>query len=122
MVMPFFDKCILPIPLKEVIADFQSQSVITEDNVTMQIDLIVYFQITEPKLIRYGENNNISEIEKVTITTLRTIIGNLKLDEALTSRDAINAKMREIIDESTRAWGIKINRVELKDILPSQDI
>jgi regulator of protease activity HflC (stomatin/prohibitin superfamily) len=121
-VIPFFDRCGSPISLKEIVADFQPQPVITEDNVTMQIDTVVYFQITDPKLFSYGVENPIRAIENLTATTLRNIVGDLELDETLTSRDTVNSKMRVILDEATDPWGIKINRVELKNILPPRDI
>ena len=122
MVIPFFDKCANPISLKEIVADFNPQPVITKDNVTMQIDTVVYFQVTDPKLFSYGVDNPIRAIENLTATTLRNIVGELELDETLTSRDTVNAKMRAILDEATDPWGIKINRVELKNILPPKDI
>ncbi len=121
-VIPFFDRCTTPISLKEIVADFKPQPVITKDNVTMQIDTVVYFQITDPKLFTYGVDNPIKAIENLTATTLRNIVGELELDETLTSRELVNAKMREILDEATDPWGIKINRVELKNILPPRDI
>lgn len=122
LVIPFFDRCLQPISLKEIVADFNPQPVITKDNVTMQIDTVVYFQITDPKLFSYGVDNPIRAIENLTATTLRNIVGELELDETLTSRDTVNAKMRTILDEATDPWGIKINRVELKNILPPKDI
>ena len=122
LVIPFFDRCLQPISLKEIVADFNPQPVITKDNVTMQIDTVVYFQITDPKLFSYGVDNPIRAIENLTATTLRNIVGELELDETLTSRDTVNAKMRAILDEATDPWGIKINRVELKNILPPKDI
>lgn len=122
IVFPFFDKTHKPISLKEMVADFQPQPVITRDNVTMQIDTVVYFQITDAKLFTYGVDKPIKAIENLTATTLRNIVGELELDETLTSRDTVNAKMRVILDEATDPWGIKINRVELKNILPPQDI
>ena len=121
-VIPFFDRCGTPISLKETVADFQPQPVITKDNVTMQIDTVVYFQVTDPKLFSYGVDNPIRAIENLTATTLRNIVGDLELDETLTSRDTVNSKMRMILDEATDPWGIKINRVELKNILPPRDI
>ena len=121
-VIPFFDRCSSPISLKEIVADFKPQPVITKDNVTMQIDTVVYFQITDPKLFTYGVDNPIRAIENLTATTLRNIVGELELDETLTSRDTVNGKMRAILDEATDPWGIKINRVELKNILPPKDI
>lgn len=122
MVIPFFDRCSRPISLKEIVADFKPQPVITKDNVTMQIDTVVYFQVTDPKLFSYGVDSPIRAIENLTATTLRNIVGELELDETLTSRDIVNTKMRNIIDEATDPWGIKINRVELKNILPPKDI
>ena len=122
IVLPFFDKTHKPISLKEMVADFQPQPVITRDNVTMQIDTVVYFQITDAKLFTYGVDRPIKAIENLTATTLRNIVGELELDETLTSRDTVNAKMRVILDEATDPWGIKINRVELKNILPPADI
>ncbi len=121
-VIPIFDKCSRPISLKEIVADFKPQPVITKDNVTMQIDTVVYFQVTDPKLFSYGVDSPIRAIENLTATTLRNIVGELELDETLTSRDIVNTKMRNIIDEATDPWGIKINRVELKNILPPKDI
>ena len=108
--------------LKEMVRDFDPQPVITKDNVTMQIDTVVYFQITDPKLYTYGVEYPISAIESLTATTLRNIIGELELDQTLTSRDIINSKMRSILDEATDPWGIKVNRVEVKNILPPRDI
>ena len=122
MVLPFFDRCSKPISLKEIVADFKPQPVITKDNVTMQIDTVVYFQVTDPKLFSYGVDSPVRAIENLTATTLRNIVGELELDETLTSRDIVNTKMRNIIDEATDPWGIKINRVELKNILPPKDI
>ena len=122
LVIPFFDKCSKPISLKETVADFKPQPVITKDNVTMQIDTVVYFQVTDPKLYTYGVDCPIRAIENLTATTLRNIVGELELDETLTSRDTVNTKMRVILDEATDPWGIKINRVELKNILPPRDI
>ena len=122
MTIPFFEKASRPISLKEKVADFKPQSVITKDNVTMQIDTVVYFQITDPKLYAYGVEQPIAAIENLTATTLRNIVGELELDETLTSRDTVNSKMRIILDEATDPWGIKINRVELKNILPPKDI
>lgn len=122
MVLPFFDRCSKPISLKEIVADFKPQPVITKDNVTMQIDTVVYFQVTDPKLFTYGVDSPIRAIENLTATTLRNIVGELELDETLTSRDTVNTKMRQILDEATDPWGIKINRVELKNILPPHDI
>jgi len=122
LVIPFFDRCSMPISLKEIVADFKPQPVITKDNVTMQIDTVVYFQVTDPKLYSYGVDNPVRAIENLTATTLRNIVGELELDETLTSRDTVNSKMRQILDEATDPWGIKINRVELKNILPPKDI
>ena len=122
VILPFFDRCIPAISLKEIVADFKPQPVITKDNVTMQIDTVVYFQITDPKLFTYGVDRPIMAIETLTATTLRNIVGELELDETLTSRDTVNSKMRIILDEATDPWGIKINRVELKNILPPRDI
>ncbi len=121
-ILPFFDKTSAPISLKEKVADFQPQPVITKDNVTMQIDSVVYFQITDPKLFTYGIERPLNAIENLTATTLRNIVGELELDETLTSRDIINSKMRAILDEATDPWGIKVTRVELKNILPPKDI
>ena len=121
-VLPFFDRANKPISLKERVADFNPQPVITKDNVTMQIDTVVYFQITDPKLFTYGVDRPIKAIENLTATTLRNIVGELELDETLTSRDMVNNKMRIILDEATDGWGIKVNRVELKNILPPKDI
>ncbi|MDD3392374.1 MAG: SPFH/Band 7/PHB domain protein [Bacilli bacterium] len=120
--IPFIDRTANVVTLKEIVKDFAPQPVITKDNVTMQIDTVVYFQITDPKLYTYGVDNPISAIENLTATTLRNIIGDLELDETLTSRDIINTKMRAILDEATDPWGIKVNRVELKNILPPRDI
>ena len=121
-ILPFFDKTSAPISLKEKVADFQPQPVITKDNVTMQIDSVVYFSITDPKLFTYGIERPLNAIENLTATTLRNIVGELELDETLTSRDIINSKMRSILDEATDPWGIKVTRVELKNILPPKDI
>jgi len=120
--IPFIDKIANTITLKEQIRDFPPQPVITKDNVTMQIDTVVYFQITDPKLYTYGIEYPINAIENLTATTLRNIIGDLELDETLTSRDLINTHMRTILDEATDPWGIKVNRVEVKNILPPRDI
>lgn len=120
--IPFIDRISGVISLKEMVKDFAPQPVITKDNVTMQIDTVVYFQITDPKLYTYGVENPINAIENLTATTLRNIIGELELDQTLTSRDIINSKMRSILDEATDPWGIKINRVEVKNILPPRDI
>lgn len=121
-VLPLFDRTLPAISLKERVADFKPQPVITKDNVTMQIDTVVYFQVLDPKLYTYGVERPINAIENLTATTLRNIVGELELDETLTSRDTVNTKMRNILDEATDPWGIKINRVELKNILPPKDI
>jgi regulator of protease activity HflC (stomatin/prohibitin superfamily) len=120
--IPFFERVLKIVSLKEQVADFLPQPVITKDNVTIQIDTVLYFQITDPKLFAYGVENPMSAIENLTATTLRNIIGELELDQSLTSRDIINAKMRSILDEATDPWGIKVNRVELKNIVPPKDI
>lgn len=120
--IPLIEKIARKVTLKEQVVDFEPQPVITKDNVTMQIDTVVYFQITDPKLFTYGVENPMAAIENLTATTLRNIIGDLELDETLTSRDVINTKMRTILDEATDAWGIKVNRVELKNIIPPQAI
>ncbi len=120
--IPFIDRISNNVSLKEKVRDFAPQPVITKDNVTMQIDTVVYFQITDPKLYTYGVENPINAIENLTATTLRNIIGDLELDETLTSRDLINNKMCVILDEATDPWGIKINRVEVKNIIPPKDI
>ena len=120
--IPFIDSISNKVTLKEIVKDFAPQPVITKDNVTMQIDTVVYFQITDPKLYTYGVENPINAIETLTATTLRNIIGELELDETLTSRDLINNKMCLILDEATDPWGIKINRVEVKNIIPPRDI
>ena len=120
--IPFIERVVKKVSLKEQVADFDPQPVITKDNVTMQIDTVIYFQITDPKLYTYGVEYPMNAIENLTATTLRNIIGELELDQSLTSRDTINAKMRSILDEATDPWGIKVNRVELKNILPPQDI
>ena len=120
--IPFIDRVSNIVTLKEIVKDFPPQPVITKDNVTMQIDTVVYFQITDPKLYTYGVEYPISAIENLTATTLRNIIGELELDETLTSRDVINSKMRSILDEATDPWGIKVTRVEVKNILPPKDI
>ena len=120
--MPFVDRVASVVSMKEQVKDFDPQPVITKDNVTMQIDTVVYFQITDPKLYTYGVDYPISAIENLTATTLRNIIGELELDQTLTSRDIINTKMRAILDEATDPWGIKVNRVEVKNILPPRDI
>ena len=121
-VVPFVDRVANTVTLKEIVKDFAPQPVITKDNVTMQIDTVVYFQITDPKLYTYGVENPINAIENLTATTLRNIIGELELDQTLTSRDIINSKMRSILDEATDPWGIKVNRVEVKNIIPPRDI
>ena len=121
-VLPLFDKVLPPVSLKERVADFAPQPVITKDNVTMQIDTVVYYQVLDVKLFTYGVERPIAAIENLTATTLRNIVGELELDETLTSRDTVNTKMRSILDEATDPWGIKINRVELKNILPPRDI
>ncbi len=120
--LPFFDKIARRVNLKEQVVDFEPQAVITKDNVTMHIDTVVYFQITDPKLYTYGVERPMMAIENLTATTLRNIIGDLELDETLTSRDTVNTKMRAILDEATDPWGIKINRVELKNIIPPREI
>ena len=120
--MPFIDRVARRVNLKEQVHDYPPQPVITKDNVTMQIDTVVYFQITDPKLYCYGVEQPMTAMETLTATTLRNIIGDLELDQTLTSRDVINTKMRAILDEATDPWGIKVNRVELKNILPPQDI
>lgn len=122
-IVPFIDKSVGgPISLKERVADFDPQAVITKDNVTMQIDTVVYYQVTDAKLFTYGVEEPIRAIENLTATTLRNLVGELELDGTLTSRDTVNSKMRMILDEATDPWGIKINRVELKNILPPKDI
>lgn len=120
--IPFLDRIARRVSLKEQVLDYPPQPVITKDNVTMQIDTVVYFQITDPKLYAYGVEQPMAAMETLTATTLRNIIGDLELDQTLTSRDIINTKMRAILDEATDPWGIKVNRVELKNILPPQDI
>lgn len=120
--IPFIDRISNKVSLKERVVDFPPQPVITKDNVTMQIDAVVYYQITDPKLYTYGVERPMSAIENLTATTLRNIIGELELDETLTSRDTINTKMRSILDDATDPWGIKINRVELKNIMPPSEI
>lgn len=120
--MPFIDRISNVVSKKEIVKDFDPQPVITKDNVTMQIDTVVYFQITDPKLYTYGVEHPIQALETLTATTLRNIIGDLELDETLTSRDVINTEMRSILDEATDPWGIKVSRVELKNILPPRDI
>ena len=120
--IPFIDRVAKRVSLKEQVLDYPPQPVITKDNVTMQIDTVVYFQITDPKLYAYGVEMPMAAMETLTATTLRNIIGDLELDQTLTSRDVVNTKMRAILDEATDPWGIKVNRVELKNILPPQDI
>ena len=120
--IPFIDRVARRVSLKEQVLDYPPQPVITKDNVTMQIDTVVYFQITDPKLYTYGVEHPMAAMETLTATTLRNIIGDLELDQTLTSRDIINTKMRAILDEATDPWGIKVNRVELKNILPPTDI
>ena len=120
--IPFFDRIARRVSLKEQVLDYPPQPVITKDNVTMQIDTVVYFSITDPKLYTYGVEQPMAAMETLTATTLRNIIGDLELDQTLTSRDIINTKMRAILDEATDPWGIKVNRVELKNILPPADI
>ena len=122
MKAPFFDRIARRVSLKEQVLDYPPQPVITKDNVTMQIDTVVYFQITDPRLYTYGVEQPMAAMETLTATTLRNIIGDLELDQTLTSRDIINTKMRAILDEATDPWGIKVNRVELKNILPPADI
>ena len=120
--VPFIDRIARKVSLKEQVLDYPPQPVITKDNVTMQIDTVVYFQITDPKLYTYGVEHPMAAMETLTATTLRNIIGDLELDQTLTSRDVVNTKMRAILDEATDPWGIKVNRVELKNILPPADI
>ena len=120
--VPFIDRIARKVSLKEQVLDYPPQPVITKDNVTMQIDTVVYFQITDPKLYAYGVEQPMAAMETLTATTLRNIIGDLELDQTLTSRDVVNTKMRSILDEATDPWGIKVNRVELKNILPPSDI
>ena len=120
--LPFVDRIARKVSLKEQVLDYPPQPVITKDNVTMQIDTVVYFQITDPKLYCYGVEQPMMAMETLTATTLRNIIGDLELDQTLTSRDVVNTKMRSILDEATDPWGIKVNRVELKNILPPADI
>lgn len=122
IINPFFDRVSRIVSLKEQVVDFDPQAVITKDNATMQIDTVVYYQITDPKLYTYGVERPISAIENLTATTLRNIIGDMTVDETLTSRDIINTKMRQELDDATDPWGIKVNRVELKTILPPNDI
>ena len=120
--VPFIMRVAKKVSLKEQVADFAPQPVITKDNVTMQIDTVIYFQITDPKLYTYGVENPMNAIENLTATTLRNIIGDMELDQSLTSRDTINTRMRAILDEATDPWGIKVNRVELKNIIPPREI
>ncbi len=120
--IPFIEKVAKVVSLKEQVVDFPPQPVITKDNVTMQIDTVIYFQITDPKMYTYGVEHPLTAIENLTATTLRNIIGELELDQTLTSRDIINSKMRAILDEATDPWGIKVNRVELKNIIPPREI
>lgn len=120
--IPFIDKIAKQVSLKEQVVDFAPQPVITKDNVTMQIDTVIFFQITDPKLFTYGVDYPMAAIENLTATTLRNIIGDLELDETLTSRDTVNTQMRAILDEATDPWGIKVNRVELKNIIPPSEI
>ena len=120
--LPFIERVAKVVSLKEQVVDFAPQPVITKDHVTMQIDTVIYFQITDPKLYTYGVEHPMNAIENLTATTLRNIIGEMELDQSLTSRDTINAKMRAILDEATDPWGIKVNRVELKNIIPPQEI
>lgn len=122
LLVPVVDRVSQNVSLKELVADFPPQPVITKDNVTMQIDTVIFLQITDPKLYVYGVDNPLKAIENLTATTLRNIIGDLELDQTLTSRDIINAKMRSILDDATDPWGIKINRVELKNIMPPREI
>src|SRR5699024_9891112 len=120
--LPIIEKVVRKVNLKEQVVDFDPQPVITKDNVTMMIDTVVFFQITDPKLYVYGVENPILAIENLSVTTLRNVIGELELDETLTSRDIVNGKMRIILDQATDSWGIRINRVELKNIIPPQEI
>ena len=122
ILIPFLDRVVNKVSLKEHVVDFAPQPVITKDNVTMQIDTVVYYQITDPKLFTYGVDRPINAIENLTATTLRNIIGDLELDETLTSRDIINSRMRSILDEATDPWGIKVHRVEVKNIIPPRDV
>jgi regulator of protease activity HflC (stomatin/prohibitin superfamily) len=122
LLIPFVDRVVSQVSMKEQVKDFAPQPVITKDNLTMQIDSVVFFQVTDPKLFAYGVNNPIAAIENLSATTLRNIIGDLDLDQTLSSRDLINTKMRAILDEATDAWGIKVNRVEIKNIIPPKDI
>ena len=120
--VPFIERIAKKVSLKEQVADFAPQPVITKDNVTMQIDTVIYFQITDPKLYTYGVEHPMNAIENLTATTLRNIIGDMELDQSLTSRDIINSRMRAILDEATDPWGIKVNRVELKNLIPPQEL
>ena len=120
--LPFFERVVKKVSLKEQVADVPPKPVITKDNVTMQIDTVIYFQITDPKLYTYGVEHPMNAIENLTATTLRNIIGDMELDQSLTSRDVINSRMRSILDEATDPWGIKVNRVELKNIIPPKEI
>lgn len=120
--IPFIDRIAKKVSLKEQVIDFDPQPVITKDNITMQIDTVIYYQITDPKLFAYGVDRPINAIENLTATTLRNIIGDLELDETLTSRDIINSRMRSILDEATDPWGIKVHRIEVKNIIPPKDI
>ena len=122
LIIPFFERVVKKVSLKEHVVDFRPQPVITKDNVTIQIDTVVFYQITDSKLFTYGVSNPMAAIENLTATTLRNIIGELELDSTLTSRDVINSKMRMILDEATDSWGIKVRRVELKNIIPPRDI
>ena len=122
LIIPFFEKVVKKVSLKEHVVDFKPQPVITKDNVTIQIDTVVFYQITDAKLFTYGVSNPMAAIENLTATTLSNIIGELELDSTLTSRDVINSKMRIILDEATDSWGIKVRRVELKNIIPPRDI
>lgn len=122
LLIPFVDRVVSQVSMKEQVKDFAPQPVITKDNLTMQIDSVVFFQVTDPKLFAYGVNHPIAAIENLSATTLRNIIGDLDLDQTLSSRDLINTKMRAILDEATDAWGIKVNRVEIKNIIPPKDI
>ena len=122
MKIPLIDKMVKTVTLKEIVVDFEPQPVITKDNVTMQIDTVIFYQIIDPKLYTYGVEHPMHAIEKLTATTLRNIIGDLELDETLTSRDTVNTRMREILDEATDPWGIRVNRVELKNIIPPSEI
>lgn len=122
LLFPLIDRVANKVSLKEIVLDFEPQPVITKDNVTMQIDTVVYCKITDPKLYTYGVSHPLSALNSLTATTLRNIIGDLELDETLTSRDTINVKMRSIVDEATDPWGIKVSRIELKNILPPRDV